>query len=72
MGGSTATKGPSKEGDDKDDLVLWRANREEFNKRLRCAPQQQLMELHSLLCHPLMLLHEITRSLFTPDSQPNL
>ena len=36
MGGSTATNEPSKEEDDKDKLVLWRANREEFNKRLRC------------------------------------
>ncbi|KAL3143158.1 hypothetical protein ABBQ38_002018 [Trebouxia sp. C0009 RCD-2024] len=37
MGGSTATNEPSKEEDDKDSLVLWRANREEFNKRLRHA-----------------------------------
>lgn len=36
MGGSAATNEPSKEEDDKEKLVLWRANREEFNKRLRC------------------------------------
>ena len=36
MGGSTATNEPSKEDKDKDSLVLWRANREEFNKRQRC------------------------------------
>ena len=35
MGGSTATNPVSKEEEDKDKLVLWRANRDEFNKRLR-------------------------------------
>jgi len=34
MGGSTAT-GPVKEEDDKEKVVLWRVNRDEFNKRLR-------------------------------------
>ncbi len=34
MGGSTVT-GPVKEEDDKDKVVLWRVNRDEFNKRLR-------------------------------------
>ncbi|DBB01688.1 TPA: hypothetical protein ACH3X1_000319 [Trebouxia sp. C0004] len=36
MGGSTAT-GPVKEEDDKEKVVLWRVNRDEFNKRLRHA-----------------------------------
>ena len=35
MGGSTATNTAGKEEDEKDKLVLWRANRDEFNKRLR-------------------------------------
>ncbi len=34
MGGSTAGAAV-KEEDDKDKLVLWRVNRDEFNKRLR-------------------------------------
>lgn len=37
MGGSTATA-PVKEEDDKDKPVLWRVNRDEFNKRLRFMP----------------------------------
>ena len=34
-GGSTASNAMSKDEDDKEKLVLWRVNRDEFNKRLR-------------------------------------
>ena len=40
MGGSTATQ--HEEEDDKEHLVLWRVNRDEFNKRLRLVIAQDM------------------------------
>ena len=47
MGGSTAT-GPVKEEDDKEKVVLWRVNRDEFNKRLRLQLRAHLPHVKGL------------------------
>jgi hypothetical protein len=49
MGGSTAT-GPVKEEDDKEKVVLWRVNRDEFNKRLRLRLLRYLPHMRRCIC----------------------
>jgi len=56
MGGSTAT-GPVKEEDDKEKVVLWRVNRDEFNKRLRLLLLTHLPHMKGVaFVHPVQTL----------------